>query len=87
MGIVLVSPEKIILEKSVRLGFPATNREVEYEALLADMAMASKLGGKVVEFFSDSKLVVGQNLRLGTNECKDILPRLGKLGPTLKFSP
>ena len=33
VGIVLVSPEKIIVEKFLRLGFPAINSEAEYEAL------------------------------------------------------
>ena len=31
--LVLVSPEKITIEKSLRLNFSATNNEVEYEAL------------------------------------------------------
>ena len=32
MGLVLVSPEKLAVEKSLRLGFSATNNEAEYEA-------------------------------------------------------
>ena len=39
VGLVLVSPEKIIIEKSLRLGFSVTNNEAEYEALLQGMAM------------------------------------------------
>ena len=39
VGLVLVSPEKIIIEKSLRLGFSATNNEAEYEALLMGMSM------------------------------------------------
>ena len=39
VGLVLVSPEKIIIEKYLRLGFSATNNEAEYEALLMGMAM------------------------------------------------
>ena len=34
LGLVLVSPEKLTNEKSLRLGFSATNNEAEYEALL-----------------------------------------------------
>ena len=34
VGLVLVSPEKITIEKSLRLGFSTTNNEVEYEVLL-----------------------------------------------------
>ena len=60
MGLVLVSPEKITIEKSLRLGFSATNNEAEYETLLMGMAMVQKMGGKTVEMFSDSRLVVGQ---------------------------
>ena len=60
MGLVLTSPEGITIEKSLRLGFSATNNEAEYEALLVGMTMIQKLGGKTVEFFSDSRLVVGQ---------------------------
>ena len=39
MGLVIVFPEKIIIEKSLKLGFSATNNEAEYEALLVRMAM------------------------------------------------
>ena len=58
--LVLVSPERITIEKSLRLNFSATNNEVEYEALLMGMMMVQKMGGKEVRVFSDSKLVVGQ---------------------------
>ena len=34
VGLVLISPEKITIEKSLRLEFSATNNEAEYEALL-----------------------------------------------------
>ena len=60
VGLVLVSLEKTIIEKSIKLGFSATNNENEYEALLQGMAMVQKMGGKIVEMFSDSRLVVGQ---------------------------
>ena len=39
VGLVLVSPEGIAIEKSLRLGFSATNNEAEYEALLEGMSM------------------------------------------------
>ena len=60
VGLVLVSPEKITIENSLRLGFSVTNNEAEYEVLLMAMAMVQKMGGKTVEMFSDSTLVVGQ---------------------------
>ena len=39
VGLVLISPERITIEKSLRLGFLATNNEVEYETLLVRMTM------------------------------------------------
>ena len=60
LGLVLISPEEITIEKSLRLGFSATNNEAEYEALLIGMGMVQKMGGKIAELFSDSRLVVGQ---------------------------
>ena len=60
VGLVLVSLENITIEKSLRLGFLATNNEAEYKTLLVGMNMVQKLGGKAVEVFSDLRLVVGQ---------------------------
>ena len=53
VGLVLVSPKKITIEKSLRLNFSATNNEAEYEALLKGMVMVQNMGGKVVRVFSD----------------------------------
>ena len=60
VGLVLISPEKIIIKKSLRLGFSATNNEAEYEALLVGMTMVQKMSRKIVEIFSNSRLVIGQ---------------------------
>ena len=60
MGLVMVSPERITIEKSLRLGFSATNNEAVYEVLLVGMTMVQKIGGKAMEMFSDSRLVMGQ---------------------------
>ena len=60
VGLVLVSPERIIIEKSLRLSFSATNNEAKYKDLLIGMIMVQKMGEKAVKVFSDSKLVVGQ---------------------------
>ena len=51
MGLVLVSPEKITIEKSLRLSLSAMNNETEYEALLMGMIMVQKMGGKAVKVF------------------------------------
>ena len=60
VGLVLVSPKKITIEKSLWISFSATNKEAEYEALLMGMMMVQKMGGKTVKVFLDSKLMVGQ---------------------------
>ena len=68
--LVLITPEGAIIEKSLRLGFSTTNNEAEYEALMQGMAMVQKMGGKAVEIFSDSRLVMGQVT--GEMEAKDV---------------
>ena len=60
VGLVLMSPKKVVIEKSLRLDFLATNNEAECEALLEGMAMVQIMGGKSTKLFSDSRLVVGQ---------------------------
>ena len=53
MGLVVISPDKIIIEKSLRLGFSTTNNKAEDEALLVGMTMVQEMGGKAVEIFFD----------------------------------
>ena len=55
-----MSPEKVVIEKSLRLDFSATNNKAEYEALLEGMAMVQRMGGKSIKLFSNSRLVVDQ---------------------------
>ena len=70
VGLVLITLEGATIEKSLKLGFSATNNEAEYEALMQGMAMVQKMGGKTVKMFSDSRLVVGQVT--GEMEAKDV---------------
>ena len=53
VGLVLMSPEKVAIEKSLRLDFSATNNEAKYEALLKGIAMVQRMGGKSIKLFSD----------------------------------
>ena len=54
VGLVVISPDKIIIEKSLRLGFSAINNEVEYDPLLVGMIMVQKNrkknGGDILRF-------------------------------------
>ena len=58
IGVVLVSPEGVRLEKSLKLGFTVSNNEAEYEALIVGLRVAQKLGVEELDVFSDSRLVV-----------------------------
>ena len=40
--------------------FKATNNESEYEALLAELRVATELGVEYLDTFSDSQLVINQ---------------------------
>ena len=59
VGLVLISPEKLTIEKSQRLEFSIMNNEAEYKDLLEGISMVQKMGRKAIKMFSDSKLVVG----------------------------
>ena len=59
-GLVIVSLDRITIEKSLRLGFSATNNEAEYKALLIRIAMVQNMEGEAVKVFLDSRLIVGQ---------------------------
>ena len=58
VGLVLTFPEKVTIEKSLRLDFSATNIEAEYGVLLIGMTMVQRMGGKSIKLLSDSRLVV-----------------------------
>ena len=60
VGLVLISPKKLTIEKSLRLGFSITNNEDEYEALLEGIRMVQTMRGKAIKVFSDSRLIVDQ---------------------------
>ena len=57
------------MENSFRLSFKASNNEAEYGALLSRLRVVSDLGGKEVEIYSDSQLVINQVQ--GSFEAKD----------------
>nr|KYP35830.1 hypothetical protein KK1_043107 [Cajanus cajan] len=73
-GIVLEGPGGILLEKSLRFEFRASNNQAEYEALLAGMVLAKEIGATSLSARSDSQLITGQVAR--TFQAKD--PQLAK---------
>ena len=48
------------MEQSIRLEFPASNNEAEYEAILSGLCLAITLNASKVKIHSDSQLIVGQ---------------------------
>ena len=69
IGVVLKSPEADTLKRKVRLHYPTTNNEAEYEALLKGLELAKSLGAESVLVQGDSQLVIGQ--MNGTCEAKE----------------
>lgn len=60
VGNVLISPNNIVYETSVRLEYSCTNNQVEYEALLFGLQTLEDMGATDVDAFGDSLLVVQQ---------------------------
>ncbi|XP_071920768.1 uncharacterized protein [Coffea arabica] len=59
-GLLLTSPKGDELAYALRFDFRASNNESEYEALIAGMMIARKLGAESIEVYSDSQLIVNQ---------------------------
>ena len=57
VGVVMIYPDGLRLEKSLRLGFRASNNEAKYDALIFGLRVVQKLDVEEVEVFSDSKLL------------------------------
>ncbi|XP_075636581.1 uncharacterized protein LOC142608785 [Castanea sativa] len=59
-GIVLKSPEGNEIECMIRLDFPTTNNEAEYEALIAGLDLAKVVGAANMVVHCDSEVVTSQ---------------------------
>ena len=58
--VIIITPKGETLKYGVQLQFPATNNEVEYEAILTRLKVRKALGIKNLLLQNDSKLFVGQ---------------------------
>ncbi|RVW19391.1 hypothetical protein CK203_064008 [Vitis vinifera] len=58
VGLLLQSPTGEHLEQAIRLGFPTSNNEAEYEAILFGLDLALALSVSKLRVYSDSQLVV-----------------------------
>ncbi|KAI3797126.1 hypothetical protein L1987_32378 [Smallanthus sonchifolius] len=59
-GLILVGPDQIELTYALRLDFKSSNNEAEYEALLAGLRLAQKMGVRKLHAHVDSMLVANQ---------------------------
>ncbi|XP_077250484.1 uncharacterized protein LOC143889954 [Tasmannia lanceolata] len=77
--LVLVRPDKFLVEYALKLDFYACNNEAEYEALLAGLALALELEADRLKAHSDSQLVVGHINRLYEAKDRRMLKYLKKV--------
>ena len=68
VGVVLLSPEGDLVECMIRLNFPTTNNEAEYEALVASLDLARATGATSIVIYCDSQVITNQIN--GDYECK-----------------
>ena len=66
--LVLLSPKGDVVECMIRLDFPTTNNEAEYEALVAGLDLARAAGAASVVIYCDSQVITNQIN--GDYECK-----------------
>ncbi|GJT05512.1 reverse transcriptase domain-containing protein [Tanacetum coccineum] len=59
-GVILTDPEGVEFTYALRFQFETTNNEAEYEALIAGLRIAEKMGVKNLEVNVESKLVANQ---------------------------
>ncbi|KAL2230216.1 UNVERIFIED_CONTAM: hypothetical protein Sindi_1616000 [Sesamum indicum] len=80
-GILIEGPAGMEIEVAVRLSFPVTNNEAEYEALLLGLELALEAGAQILEVYTDSQLVAMQctvqQIPRNENERADALSKLG----------
>ncbi|KAJ6826863.1 uncharacterized protein M6B38_369495 [Iris pallida] len=74
VGIVLVSPDKMVIYRAYSLNEPCSNNVAEYNALLIGLQVAKQLDIEFLEAYGDSQLIVNQ-VR-GTYEVRnsDLIP-------------
>ena len=60
LGLQLEASTREIIEQTIRLDFPASNNEAEYEAIIVRLVLTISVSSEKIIIRSDSKLVVGQ---------------------------
>ena len=68
-GVNLEGPNGLLIERTLRFAFKASNNQAEYEALIAGMLLGKEMGARSLLEKSDSQLVTGQVI--GEYQAKD----------------
>ena len=68
-GVVMQTPERDKIECMIRLDFPTTNNEAEYEALIVGLDLAKATGAENMIIYCDSQLITSQIN--GDYECRN----------------
>lgn len=58
--VVIITLDETMLNQAIRLSFPASNNEAEYEALVVGLLLAKYLSIKRLTIYSDSQLITNQ---------------------------
>jgi hypothetical protein len=58
-GVALITLDKEEIAVALKLDFPTTNNEVEYEVVIAGLSLAEHLGAKNLKVLSESQVLVG----------------------------
>ncbi|XP_074357618.1 uncharacterized protein LOC141697234 [Apium graveolens] len=80
--LILKSPEGFTIQTAISFGFPATNNQAEYEALIAGLKLSRTLRFQDLKIYSDSQIVICRE----ENEEADILSKLVRFEELLKPS-
>ncbi|GJV64422.1 reverse transcriptase domain-containing protein [Tanacetum coccineum] len=75
-GVILTDPEGMEFTYALRFQFETTNNEAEYEALIAGLRIAEKMGVRNLEVNVDSKLVANQQVPRSKNKKADALSKM-----------
>jgi ribonuclease HI len=86
IGCVIFNEQGEVLAEISKYIGEATNNQAEYQALIVGLAKAEELGGREIEVFLDSELVVKQMNREYRVKDKDLAPLFVKVyNATLGF--
>jgi len=87
-GIILEGPNDLLIEKSLRFEFKASNNQTEYEALITGMNLVREMGAENLRVRNDSQLITSQITReyqTKDNQLIKYLTKVQELAKVFKF--